>query len=540
MIRLRKKRFGVKHILILLTIILAVFMKIGYSYLTEELNITGTAVASKNVWDVHFVEGTINDSSSQISNCVNENQCSKITKHATIAESGTSIDFGVIFHIIGDYYEFTVDVINEGTVDAMLEEVVKEGLGSNSSYLTFDVTYSDGIPITKFDYLPKCGGKESLKVKVTFISAPENDVVANLGVSVNYIQADDNYVYRTLDPKTRILSLNTEGTQVVTTDHENELRFIGANPNNYVSFNNQKWRIIGVFNGQLKIVQDPIGGYSWDSSASTVNNGYGINQWGPSTNTDGTTYEGADLMKLLNPGYENNEDYDKNSNKIKVNNSLYWNAGSGICYKGASYTTGNCDFSATGLSDATSKNMIADATWSLGSLDTLGANIWDGRVTASLLYEWERSSSSGKQCSDGTYCSDIVNRTTSWTGKVGLIYPSDYAYATGGGTLGRADCLSKTVGHVKDSSIPNWQNTYTTCYQDDWLYPSLWIWTMSSRAPSSSSYLVFGVHSAGHVIDGTAFYAASVRPVVYLKSSVAFTQEGNGTQSNPFQLKATE
>ena len=46
---------------------------------------------------------------------------------------------------------------------------------------------------------------------------------------------------------------------------------IGANPNNYVSFNGQKWRIIGVFDGKLKIVQDSIGKYAYDTSKNTVN-----------------------------------------------------------------------------------------------------------------------------------------------------------------------------------------------------------------------------------------------------------------------------
>ncbi|MBQ9181574.1 MAG: hypothetical protein IJ134_02970 [Bacilli bacterium] len=400
---------------------------------------------------------------------------------------------------------------------------------------------------------------DELYTKATFCEV-------NVGCPSGYVRINGtNGEYSCTNPKTPesyIKALNTEGEGISTTDHENELRFIGSNPDNYVRFNDQVWRIIGVFDGRLKLVQSPIGNYSFDTSAVDVNRGYGVNQWGESTLTDGTDYDGADLMKLLNPGYEENEDLRciagstldsansivncgdnsaSNYDTIEVNNSLYWNAESGKCYTYGNYNTANCDFTNTGLSDTASKNMIDNATWYLGSLDTPSANIWDGRITASLLYSWERSSSTGKQCSNATHCSDTVNRTTRWTGKVGLIYPSDYAYATSGGsTHDRDACLSYTVGYVSDSSIPNWQNTYTDCKNNDWLLnTSMWTWTLSPRATSSYSYIVFIVRSTGYVTGDHALDAGSVRPVVYLKSGVTITS-GDGTQSKPFVLNYTE
>ena len=151
------------------------------------------------------------------------------------------------------------------------------------------------------------------------------------------------FAEETYDPETRIRALNTIGTSIADDDPDHNLRFIGANPNNYVSFNGQIWRIIGVFDGRLKIIEDPIGDYSWDSSGVDVNNGYGVNQWGPNNNG----YTGADLMKLLNPGYESNKDLKCNATYSDttcgtnsssdyttslVNNSLWWNASSGTCY----------------------------------------------------------------------------------------------------------------------------------------------------------------------------------------------------------------
>ena len=363
-----------------------------------------------------------------------------------------------------------------------------------------------------------------------------------------------NGEYSCINPKSPeqyIKSLNTEGETISTEDHYNELRFIGANPPNYVKFNNQTWRIIGIFDGKLKLVANPIGNYSFDTSKEDVNNGYGVNAWND-----------ADLMKLLNPGYESNTDLkcktntsvtsgvcncgDNSSSAYEdtnplVNNSLYWNAGSGYCYTYGNYQASSCNFTTTGLTDDTSKNMIDNATWYLGS-NVASADLWGASqiMTADYIYNFERSSYTGKQCSNASYCSDQVTRTLTWTGKVGLIYPSDYAYATSGDLSGsgtdRDTCLGKQIGYVSASTTPNWSNTYTDCKDNDWLLnKSMWTWSLSPRAYSSDSRIVFAVDTPGLVSIYYALYAGSVRPVVYLKSSVTITR-GEGTQSKPFEL----
>lgn len=348
-------------------------------------------------------------------------------------------------------------------------------------------------------------------------------------------------------PKSYIESLNTEGETISTTDHYDELRFIGADPPNYVKFNGSVWRIIGVFEGKLKLVGPNIGSYSYDSSMYNVNNGYGVNAW-----------EDADLMKLLNPGYSTNMDYKcvgtysgttcgSNSSsdfeQALVNNSLYWDAGQGLCYDYADLRVKSCDFRSSGLTDSTSKLMIDDATWYLGS-NPAADDLWGTNqsiMNAAYLYNIERSNNSGKQCSSGTYCTDQVTRNNppTWTGKVGLLYPSDYAYATSGDLTGsgtdRTTCLSKKVSYVSADTTPNWSNTYTDCLSNDWLYTNQYTWSLSPRALSSYSTHVFNVHSSGYVTISTALNAYGVRPVVYLKSSVIITR-GDGTQSKPFEL----
>ncbi|MBQ1812478.1 MAG: prepilin-type N-terminal cleavage/methylation domain-containing protein, partial [Bacilli bacterium] len=193
-----------------------------------------------------------------------------------------------------------------------------------------------------------------------------------------------------------------------------ELRYQGSNPNNYVYFNCtdnlnptsstcEIWRIVGVFDNRVKLVRkDSIRSFSWDTSESTINNGYGINQWGPSG-----TYEGADLMRELNGDYLN---YNLSAN-------ANW-------YNGSNNSLGSGNFNKNYVLKESAQELIGEATWYTGGVP------YNSTVTLADAYAGERGEQ-GKMCSSGTYCTDNVERTYTWIGKVGLIYPSDYGYASG-------------------------------------------------------------------------------------------------------------
>lgn len=66
-----------------------------------------------------------------------------------------------------------------------------------------------------------------------------------------------------------ITSLVVSSPDELYTDEHGDIRYYGANPNNYVRFNNELWRIMGVIDGKIKIVRnESIGNYAWDSSNS--------------------------------------------------------------------------------------------------------------------------------------------------------------------------------------------------------------------------------------------------------------------------------
>ena len=299
---------------------------------------------------------------------------------------------------------------------------------------------------------------------------------------------------------------------------DNNLRYVGANPCNYVKVDNEIWRIIGVMNNiddgtgkkesRIKLIRnESIGTYSWDTSESSVNSGYGVNEWSQ-----------ADLMKLLNPGYESES----------VGGSLYYNNSSGNCYSSNNNGTKACDFTTTGIK-TNLKSLIGDTLWNTG---TNGTNDYTSSSNGlvSHFYSYERSSNTGKICTSGTYCNDTVERTTIWQGKLGLMYPSDYGYATGGGsTSNRTSCLNK--------ELYNWDiSSYSDCKNNDWLYNSSnWQWTLSPRADSSGADIVFDVYTAGYVFDSYAYNSGAVRPSVYLLSETSIVS-GEGTPEDPYQI----
>ena len=298
------------------------------------------------------------------------------------------------------------------------------------------------------------------------------------------------------------ITYNYDNINNLMEDTQGNIRYYGASPNNYIYFNCETypetncelWRIIGIVDGKVKLIRnESIGDYSWDTSISDVNSGYGINEWSQ-----------ADLMKLLNPGYESNTDLNNSGTSITVNNSLYYNSGSGTCYNGQSNATTSCDFTNTGLKNDTTRNMISDSTYYLGG--------WNSNsVYSNQIYEKERGTRVISSPSDG------ITRTTSWTGKIGLMYPSDYGYATD-----FTKC-SQTLKNYDSSS-------------NDWLYNGAEQWLLTPN--SSYTWFAWFVGSTGDVYYGRfVHYAHGVRPVLNL-DSVLVIESGSGTESDPYRISA--
>ena len=329
-----------------------------------------------------------------------------------------------------------------------------------------------------------------------------------------YVNVDDNKVYVYSDTRDYITikdyiidlyndeSLRTSNGLKKDNTVDTNIRYYGSDPNNYVSFNNELWRIIGVFGNNVKLVRsESLGSLSWDSSDSSINKGNGINQWGESTEVNGNTYLGADLQVYLNKMY-------------------YGGDTTVTCYDGSNNTTTTCP---TNTLDRTAKLLIDKHTWSLGAIEM---SIED---TISF-YNAERGTANGKTCTSGNYCNDSVIRTTKWTGYVALPYITDWAYAS-------SESACETNIQTKDSS-----NLFV-CKNNNWMQRSDWTWYLSPGVQSANANYVWTVSGNGNVanyimfgaMSKFAYYGSNVAPSIYLKSSVLM-KGGSGTSSDPYKL----
>ena len=345
-----------------------------------------------------------------------------------------------------------------------------------SCKITFDSEGNAKVSITgkgKFDGLKITNGtKENAEVKE--ITKPTYGMKA-----VEYIS--------------NLYEYDGEGLKIDNTSDQN-IRYYGSNPNNYVRFNNELWRIIGVFGNNVKLVRsESLGQLSWDSSESSINEGWGVNEWSQSA-----------LKNYLN--------------------TMYYGGTSVTCYGGRNNQTTTCP---TNTLDNNAKILIDNYTWNTGAIEL-------GKASDTVeFYKAERGSVNGKICSSGTSCNDTVTRTTEWTGYIGLPYVTDWAYASS-----ESVCeTNMNAGINATASSPVEALANMTCKKNNWMSKNIYYWTLSPYAFFANSYYVWFVGSAGSVNGTNAANGGAVFPTIYLKSNVLI-ESGTGTSSDPYILKA--
>ena len=198
------------------------------------------------------------------------------------------------------------------------------------------------------------------KVNVYTVLDSEETIITGADTLIKLTDNKDNSgLYTITHPADNTL-------QIGATEDITEYRYRGASPKNYVSFNGETWRIIGVFptddgtgkiENRIKIIKDQsIGNYKWDTGD--------LNDWA----------RPATLNTELN---------------IIYLNSL----------------------------DSIAKNMIGDAKYYLGGYK-------DTTITSEVMYSYERKikNTTSNEFYYGTNPNNLV-------GKLGLMYASDYGYA---------------------------------------------------------------------------------------------------------------
>ena len=168
-------------------IIMILLIGIGYALLTTNLNITGTTVLKDNRWDIHFEN-------------VNVITGSVTASTPSIDQSGTTVSYSVTLDKPGDFFEFTVDAVNDGTLDGMIESFTSKLNGTVittlPNALEYSVTYADGVAIANNQIL-EADSFESIRIRVGYKTdieisdLPSTEQTLNLLFTMTYVQADN-------------------------------------------------------------------------------------------------------------------------------------------------------------------------------------------------------------------------------------------------------------------------------------------------------------------------------------------------------------
>ena len=150
---MRKFRYNRKRsTLVYVLVLLCLFLTIGFSYLTTELNISGIANISSSRWDIHFENIEIAEGSVEA------------TTEPTISND-TTISFTATLNNPGEYYEFTTDLVNDGTYDAKIDSITLSPTltSEEQEFFEYKIEYTEGGNIQVDDALD-AGTSENIKV----------------------------------------------------------------------------------------------------------------------------------------------------------------------------------------------------------------------------------------------------------------------------------------------------------------------------------------------------------------------------------------
>ena len=268
-------------------------------------------------------------------------------------------------------------------------------------------------------------------------------------------------------------------TKLANSAEDNSYRYSGENPNNYVMFNGEIWRIIGIIPTEvvkedgtteiknlIKIIQT---NYNSEETVFWDNNG--TNNWETST-----------LQVALNSGEQGG----------------YWNKLMPV-----------------------SEN-IANVNWKVSGVVTLNLAAMQNYYAKNF------------------YDQEIKNATQIWTGKVGLMYVSDYAYA-----ITPDEWTRKLVIYDGREDPAGTDEPDETVYRKNWLWGnqgSCMEWTITREA--STQNRAFRISDYGailfNVTNAPSGLRRVARPVVYLQEGVMCRADATGTKENPYQIMIEE
>lgn len=384
--------------------------------------------------------------------------------------------------------------LTEGSTIVTFKEAYLQSLSVGDH--TFKIISTDGI----------ASGKITIKKTVTAAQ-----MITNLYNNSDKTAVTNNSV--TYNYATSVNLMNDRKGSMSTGIDSGNIRYYGASPNNYIYFNcsdysNQSsstceiWRIIGVFDGKIKLIRnESIGDMTYDNDEEDT---YlkSISSYSDSnkvvkklSNNEKNKRKSVKFIVSGGPGKidaQGENDYSTSSLQ-KILNNYYYNSKN---YSGnSSYT-----FTNIGIKNDVTRNIISSNNYYLGGIQ------YEVNYNVNKIYQEERST----EVYDGN--------ATTWTGKLAIPYPSDYGYAVD------LNKCSKSLNLYNDAVCisNNWMSSISTSE----------IWLLNPRTDTSnqSSSIVSNKISFSPVDDKKAIFST-----LYLDSKLTI-KSGSGTSSSPYQL----
>ena len=510
-----------RKIAVLLTLLGVTSIVIGTTFAIYE----NTINTNKN----HIIKtGVVNFTLTESTNGIVLNNLQELTDYEGMAQE-EYYEFTIknTGNTITDYEISLVDKPNSSYTGTILnEKYIKVGLLKNNSEeiivnlkevnrlidkVTLDVDKSvnyklriwlDLKDITDEEKEALVGQKIFLALKINGIQNMENITIATDKLIALTNNKDNSGLYTITHAKDSTL-------QIGTNEDITEYRYRGASPKNYVTFNGETWRILGVFptddgtgkiENRIKLIKDQsIGEYKWDDGTIAYN------------------YTKNDNLMLLQDKNKLKVKYLEKKNKNNFIDLAIAEPAKSALNNWARPASLNTYLNKTYLNalSTTSQNMIGDTKYYLGG----GGN--NSNFNSSVdFYSYERKIKNTK--SNEFYYDKNPN---SWVGRLGLMYVSDYGYASD-------NCETKALNDYNNS------NDLRICNNTNWLFNLKKLEATITQYSNTSTSIHYIADNGTVVSTYQASLAQTVvRPTLYLKSEVRII-DGDGTSTNPYILSS--
>lgn len=291
-----------KRLRVLLILLLAI--SLGYALLSTVLKMNGSARFTKIDWNIYWANPQVTEGS-------------KSMVKPTIVDDGSisnaKATWNVTFDLPGEYYEFTIDAVNAGSIDAVISSIDTTVTPTLPDYISYTLTYANGKPVEEDQVLPAASGGVSTvvtyKVRIEYLM---DEVDAEF---VNNMEGNISHTYNFGIQYERSTDSGSYTNPLTPQELEAKVALVEANPDLYRNKS-----------------QDP------------SNRDIGIDMYGNVMNLDKLTVVPSIQTNRCKP-YTKQENYD-------VEGDYY-------------YELGHCSNSSRGLNWATSSEYFSSGDWKL-------------------------------------------------------------------------------------------------------------------------------------------------------------------------------